>query len=239
MKCLDLTFRSPAENLACDEALLDLCESGAADQILRFWEADRYFVVVGYANTIAAEVNVSSCDKAGIPILRRCSGGGAVLQGPGCLNYSLILRIEEGAPTGTITETNAFVMQTNRTALQRLVTEPLEIRGHTDLTVGNMKFSGNAQRRRRRFLLFHGSFLLRLDLTLIGQFLPLPSRQPDYRQGRAHRDFLRHLELPSQSVKEALKQVWRATAPLEQIPHAAISRLAQERYSAPQWNWQR
>jgi len=62
MKHLDLTLATPAENLACDEALLDWCEEGhRADEILRFWEAKEYFVVIGYANKAATEANLSAC----------------------------------------------------------------------------------------------------------------------------------------------------------------------------------
>ena len=102
MKWLDLTLPSPAENLACDEALLDWCENGKGDEVLRFWEPREHFVVVGYANKIANEVNVAACEKRGIPILRRCSGGGTVLQGPGCLNYTLVLRITDDGPLRNI-----------------------------------------------------------------------------------------------------------------------------------------
>jgi hypothetical protein len=61
MHLLDLTLPTPAENLACDEALLDLCEEGGAGEVLRFWEPREYFVVVGYANKVASEVNVNAC----------------------------------------------------------------------------------------------------------------------------------------------------------------------------------
>ena len=95
MTFLDLTLPAPAENLACDEALLDWFEEQGGDGVLRFWEPDNYFVVVGYGNHVAIEANVPACEADGVPVLRRCSGGGTVLQGPGCLNYSLILKIEE------------------------------------------------------------------------------------------------------------------------------------------------
>src|SRR5271156_784636 len=81
MKHLDLTLPSPAENLACDEALLDACEENGGEEVLRFWEAREKIVAVGYANKIATEVNVENCRAKKIPILRRCSGGGTVLQG--------------------------------------------------------------------------------------------------------------------------------------------------------------
>ncbi|MGH7993387.1 MAG: lipoyl protein ligase domain-containing protein, partial [Limisphaerales bacterium] len=66
MKLLDLTLASPAENLACDEALLNWSEA-AGGEILRFWEPREYFVVVGYANRVETEVNVAACQAHGIP----------------------------------------------------------------------------------------------------------------------------------------------------------------------------
>src|SRR5690242_14068944 len=98
MKHLDLTLPSPAENLAADEALLDQCEAGAEGEILRFWEPREAFVVLGYANRAALEVDLPACQAHQIGVFRRCSGGGTVLQGPGCLNYSVILRIPESGP---------------------------------------------------------------------------------------------------------------------------------------------
>ena len=83
MKFLDLTLPTAAENLAMDEALLDGCEAGRGGETLVFWEPREPFVVVGYANHLAREVNVEACRARGIPIFRRCSGGGTVLQMPG------------------------------------------------------------------------------------------------------------------------------------------------------------
>src|SRR6266404_9885638 len=106
MHLCDLTLGSPAENLAADEALLDLCEAGRAGEVLRFWQPAGHFVVVGYANKLASEVHLSFCRDHQIHIYRRCTGGGTVLQGPGVLNYSLVLRITEDATGLGIQSTN-------------------------------------------------------------------------------------------------------------------------------------
>ena len=116
MKLCDLTLASPEENLACDEALLDFCEAGQSEEILRFWEPARYFVVLGYANKVAREVNLPFCRANGIPVLRRCTGGGTVLQGPGVLNYSLILRMDASGPLHSIAATNEFIMERHQQA---------------------------------------------------------------------------------------------------------------------------
>src|SRR5215472_16539217 len=108
MRFLDLTFRTPAENLACDEALLDWREenSQSGEEILRFWESPEIFAVVGYANKIETEVNVPVCEAKKIPIFRRCSGGGTVLQGKACLNYAVVLRIGSNPHLASISGAN-------------------------------------------------------------------------------------------------------------------------------------
>ena len=235
MKCLDLTLPSPAENLACDEALLDQCQEAGESEILRFWEPAQPFVVVGYANAVAREVNADACRAAGVPVLRRCSGGGTVLQGPGCLNYALLLRITEAGPLATISGTNRFVMERNRAALQKLLSAPVMVQGHTDLTLGGLKFSGNSQRRRSRWLLFHGTFLLRLELDLMERCLAMPSLQPAYRANRRHRDFLTCLGLAPEAVKAALRQAWEACPALPELPGGRMEPLVR-RYNSPEWN---
>src|SRR5881296_1169350 len=98
MNFCELTLPCPYENLACDEVLLELAEREDTGELLRFWEAVHYFVVVGYSNKVRAEVNLPFCELNTIPVLRRCTGGGTVLQGPGSFNYSLVLRIDELGP---------------------------------------------------------------------------------------------------------------------------------------------
>jgi lipoate-protein ligase A len=237
MKLLDLTLPWPAENLACDEALLDAAETGAGDEVLRFWESRESFVVVGYANKVAAEVNVAACETHGIPILRRCSGGGTVVQGPGGLNYTLVLRITADGPLHSIGIANQFIMRQNRAALESVVNRPVAVRGHTDLTVGDRKFSGNSQRRKKHFLLFHGTFLLNFDLLLVSELLPMPSKQPDYREHRAHTEFLTNLNVPANEVKAALRQTWKAEEPLDNPPLEKITALARDKYATREWNF--
>ena len=245
MKLLDLTLLSPAENLACDEALLDAAEAGAGDEVLRFWESRESFVVVGYANKVAVEVSVAACETRDIPILRRCSGGGTVLQGPGCLNYTLVLRITADGPLHNIGSANRFIMERNRAAIESLFrtfnlqpsTFNLSIRGHTDLAIGGRKFSGNSQRRRRHFLLFHGTFLLNFNLALISELLPMPSKQPDYREHRTHDRFLTNLNVSADKVKLAMRQAWQAEESLKKPPLEKITALARDKYATREWNF--
>jgi len=236
MKYCDLSLPSPAENLACDEALLELAEEEGAEEVLRVWQPMQYFVVVGYGNKVATEVNLEFCDRNTIPVLRRCTGGGTVLQGPGCLNYCLILRISESGPLRTISATNQYILQRHQTTLAALVQAPVQLCGHTDLAIGGLKFSGNSQRRRKEFLIFHGTFLLHMDIGFIEKTLAVPSNQPEYRLNRSHSDFLMNLRVPAGRIKEELTKAWSALEPLGHIPIERIHSLASQKYSRAEWN---
>ena len=236
MNFLDLTLPTPEENLACDEALLDAAEAGESGEALRLWEPTGAFVVLGYANKVAIEVNLPFCESNNIPILRRCTGGGAVLQARGILNYSLILRAGS-APCNSIPATNKFVLTRHQSALSTLLGQPVELRGQTDLAIADRKFSGNSQRRKKKFLLFHGSFLLSADIGLIEKTLSMPSKQPCYRNNRSHSDFLMNLEVPPDALKQALRDCWQASYALREIPCKQISELLAMKYSQREWNF--
>src|SRR4051794_40814937 len=92
MSCFDLSLKTAAQNLAFDEALLELAEQGSSHgEFLRLWESTQPMVVVGRPARVAKEGNEPFCREERIPILRRSSGGAAIVTGPGCLMYSLVL----------------------------------------------------------------------------------------------------------------------------------------------------
>ncbi len=237
MKFIDLTLPSAEQNIAFDEALIHECEEGFDEEILRFWEPREYFVVLGYSSKAKAEVNVDSCRKNAIPILRRYSGGGTIVQGPGCLNFSLVLKIHNSGQLSNIAGTNSLVLQRHMRALQPFVEDVIDVEGYTDLTIRQSKFSGNSQRRHQRFLLFHGTFLLRFDISIVERFLPLPEKQPRYRSNRSHKAFLTNFTASPHVVKDAIRNELDASKHLRYIPHERIDRLIQDRYASPDWTF--
>lgn len=235
---LPLSLETPAQNLALDEALLESAEAGEIGSVLRFWESPSHFVTLGYTNRASTEANVEECARQNVPILRRASGGGTVLQGPGSWNYALIDRIDEGRALD-VESTNRRVMETNRAIFEELLGERVEIAGHTDLiTVDEtrLKFSGNAQRRKQRFFLFHGTALLDFDLDLVQTLLRAPSKEPEYRANRSHRSFIRNLPLGREALELAFRRAWKAETALENVPMERVEKLVREKYALDAWN---
>jgi len=233
----------PPGFLAWEEALLDLVDSGTED-LLWFWEPATPFVVVGYGQSRAREAHLAACAREAVPVLRRSSGGGTVLQGPGCLSYGLALRIQPGGPLDTITGANGWILSRMARALEPLLGRPVFVDGHTDLTVADAdgrkrKFSGNAQRRKRHALLFHGTLLLSLDLGRMATLLPQPSWAPEYRDARSHGDFLINTHLNAPAVREAIAKAWAVCGFLTELPDAAWRQHLETRYGNPDWHARR
>lgn len=236
MKYLDLTFAEPARNLACDEALLDWFEAQRPDDgLLRLWQPDNYFVVLGHSNHLASEVAPSTCAADAVPVLRRVSGGGTVLQGPGCLNYSLILdcAVRELRNIGS---TFRYVLNRHSRLIAALTGVNVAVEGVSDLTVSGRKFSGNAQYRKARYALVHGTLLLNFDLARIERCLRMPMQQPDYRQNRPHADFVTNLRIDAVRLCQGLRDEWQARASLAVVPLDAIETLVRNRYGRPEWS---
>jgi len=236
MRYLDLTLPTPAENLALDEALLEEAEMAARPlETLRFWETSENMAVVGRSSRVETEVHQNVCRELGIPILRRPSGGAAIVTGPGCLMYALVLSYQNHPGLRAIAQAHAFVLDTLAKALAPLATG-VSFCGTSDLAVGNLKFSGNSMRCRRGHFLYHGTILYDFPLEMISRCLKTPPRMPDYRDGREHDLFLANLPLPAHSIKQALISAFNAVESMNDWPRALTARLATEKYGNPQWN---
>ena len=223
--------------LALDEAALDHVDEFGGSGLLWFWESPSHWVVVGYGQSIAREVHVEACNRDSIPIYRRCSGGGTVVQGPGCLNYGLALPIGLDPDLESITGANRWIMERQRQALAGLLPGNVTIEGHTDLALDGRKFSGNAQRRKRSALLFHGTFLHRFELPLISRWLAFPSAQPGYRSSRDHLDFVTNTKLDPQAIRTALQAEWSdLETRLPDDVNTRIPALLELRYAKPDWH---
>ena len=85
-------------------------EAGEAGEVLRFWERPRPAVVLGAGCRLADDVHEAACRADGVPVLRRASGGGTVLLGPGCLLYTLVLDSERAPELAGIRSSYAFIL---------------------------------------------------------------------------------------------------------------------------------
>lgn len=237
MLLLELTLPTPAENLALDEALLDATETGEIqDDLLRLWEPESgHFVVLGRSSQAAIEANLPACREANIPLLRRSSGGAAIVAGPGCLMYGVVLSYERHPALRMLDQAHAYVLVRVAAGLASLGIT-VKQQGTSDLVWNGRKVSGNSLRCKRDHLLYHGTLLYNFDLSLIGKLLGTPPRQPEYRAGREHGEFVANLPVSGAALRRAMAEAFDASEPLADWPRTRTARLVSDRYGREEWN---
>lgn len=260
MHFLNLTLDSTSENLALDEALLDRAEdhwqaqpSGAtpdewdAGEVARLWQPDRYAVILGRGSKVAEEVNQEYCQQNQIPIYRRHSGGASVVIGPGSMLYSVILSLAGRPELRDLSRAHHHVMSRIQQAVQRTTASTggeVTVQGICDLTLAHQKVSGNSLKVARNHFLYHGTILFDFDLDLLASCLRTPPRQPEYRQGRSHRDFVANLPAGDPTTfasrfARAFEESWGVRETLIQWPAGETRQLAAEKYESDEWNFRR
>ncbi len=239
MILFDLTLETPGENVALDEALLDEAEAGGEPrECLRLWESPEPVVVLGRSSQASLEVDLSACRRRNVTVLRRASGGAAIVAGPGCLMYALVLSYRARPELRSLDAAHRFVLDSIADSLGSLV-PGIARRGTSDLAIGDLKFSGNSVRCKRNTLLYHGTILYDFDLSLVDALLPMPPRQPDYRLGRPHRAFVANLPASREALRDALVNGWQAEATASDWPRERTRELVERRDATDEWNLQR
>jgi len=254
---LDVTLPSVEQNLALDEALLELAHEGlVTTAYVRTWMAPEPVVVLGSSSRVDEELDRLVCEAAGVRVVRRPSGGATVVLGPGCLMWSVVTPHPVGVPA--IEAIHAAMLDPLAAAINAALPAAAHHAGHrvarrgtSDLAISNSegdeqnrgesddvaerKVSGNALRVRRHGVLYHGTLLDSFDLSLVSKVLRHPPREPDYRSRRSHSDFLANLNLGREALEKIVRTAFNATLVKGDWPSDRVSRLVAERYAATDW----
>jgi lipoate-protein ligase A len=65
----------------------------------------------------------------------------------------------------------------------------------------------------------------------------MPSKQPQYRNARSHRDFVTNIKVSRADIKAALQEAWGASRVLEEFPRGRIHELVRQKYAQDAWNF--
>lgn len=234
---MEILFQSAAtvaENLAIDDAAVRLAgETGR--RRLRFWWGGPPAVVMGSSERPEQVVDAEACKRLGVDVIKRSTGGGSVLQTSDVLNYSLV------APAPASLDPRPGFRQGIDLVCAILAAFGVVGRqeGTSDVAVGDRKISGNAQARRWNAVLVHGTLLVDFDHDLADAVLKHPPREPAYRRGRTHRDFL--VTLSSLGVTADRASIERAAfdaalqvfGPMEGIYGEAVKQQAENWKGVP------
>ncbi len=205
-RVLPYSAGNAAVNMATDEAILKAYAEGRVPPTLRFYTWEPGAVSCGRFQHISREVELSACAGLGLDVVRRPTGGRAVLH-QGDLTYAVVTGERDGLPTGTL----AAYLHLSKGLLAGLTLLGLEAQLYTpkgkanpgagrnpscfaspswyELTLAGRKIAGSAQRRESGAVLQHGAVMLdyqpeRLAAILRGSG-PSPARAAFYAKNAA------------------------------------------------------
>ena len=171
---------SGAVNMACDEVLGECVLNGSSAPVIRFFQWRPHTISFGYSQRIANEVDVEKVSDAGIGIVRRITGGRAVLHADE-ITYSVICREDDPIASGGITATYTRISEGLTVGIRALGVDaelahasdanvPLRDREATmpcfgstaraEIVVDGKKLVGSAQHRMHGLMIQHGSILV-------------------------------------------------------------------------------
>lgn len=193
---IPFSIHTGAENMAIDEAImLNMAQETNPQPVLRFYGWKPPTLSLGYAQRYAKEVLEEACVQAGVDVVRRPTGGRAVLHQYE-LTYSVIAPEEDDQVSGTIIESYLKISRALLKGFQALgITAEMAARSGVskgisaacfdapswyELVVGGKKLVGSAQVRKEGILLQHGSIPLHFDAELLFRLLAFP--KPEVRQ---------------------------------------------------------
>ncbi|OED38371.1 hypothetical protein AB834_00945 [PVC group bacterium (ex Bugula neritina AB1)] len=230
------------KNLAIDEMLfLKTISSGIP--YIRIWEQPALAIYIGISQRWKKEVYQERCLKDRVPIIRRFSGGGAVIQHKGNINYTLTLPIGFFEACRNISKSYLFILNFLNDIFRPLGLS-LDLFGYSDFCLNGYKVSGNSQARRKQVVLCHGTLLTVPHISLITHYLREPKVQPAYRKKKSHANFVSDLKsegytLDFQTFSHLIKEssYIEKNISLTDEDHALSDKYVQDKYSQNTWNF--
>ena len=238
IRVLETGYNAAALNMAIDEALI---ENIAEAPVLRIYGWRPAAISVGYFQSIKEEVDLEKCSQLGVDVVRRLTGGGAVLH-EFELTYSFITKqYLQNIMESCRWICDAIVMSINRLGYDASFV-PLN-----DILVNGKKVSGSAQTRRKGMLLQHGTLLLGVDVDKMFSVLKVPSEKLRDKIIKDVKERVMSLagttfDDMASSLKISFAEKFDAKLVADSLSIEEISRakwLAERKYSSKEWNLRR
>lgn len=177
--------------MALDEAILSMAIKKNVPSTLRFYKWNPSTASIGRNQSLRNEIDITFAKEKGFNVVRRITGGGAVFHDETReLTYSIVCPIKTLEVLGAKKVIDQFEIITQGIifGLTNYGLQPEKDVIHCPaILLNGKKFSGNAQVRRKGYILQHGTILLDIDPELMYSVLKAPENVGKSRMVRSVR----------------------------------------------------
>lgn len=171
-RVIDTGIRPCREQMAFDQALIELHSAGKIPDTLRFLQFPPS-VLVGRHQAIGHELHLDACRAAGVGIGRRVTGGGALYFDEGQFGWELIVA-KATLGLSTLADVTREICEAAAAGLSRLGIDA-RYRPRNDIEVGGRKISGTGGFFDGDTIFFQGTVLLDMDTARMAALLNIPA----------------------------------------------------------------
>lgn len=175
-RLLDTGVMKASENIALDAAILEAHSKGYIPNTLRFLQFKPEAVLVGYHQSIENEVRVDYCNKNGIEIGRRITGGGAIYFTPSQLGWELFASKKD---IGVSVINELLFAKICKGVIKGLeqIGIVAKFRGKNDIEIKGRKISGTGGTEMGNSFMFQGTLLIDFDVNRMMRALRIPLKK--------------------------------------------------------------
>ncbi len=163
------------------------------DKTKRFliWIPDKSYIVLGASNKAEDALFLEKVKQDDITVLKRPSGGQTVMLTPNNLIISVVFFQPDNLhPKVVFNQINSLIIE----SLERAGVKNLAMRGISDIAIDGKKILGSSIYRSKEALLYHSVLNFGEPASTFEKYLKYPSKEPDYREGRKHSEFVTSLK---------------------------------------------
>ena len=175
-RLLDTGAHSASENMALDETLLELKAAGRIPHTLRFLQFSNPTVLVGHHQSVGEEVRLDYCQRQGIEINRRLTGGGALYWGKKELGWEIYISKNDPRIPSRIEDLYRRMGKAASLGLRHLGIRA-HFRPRNDIEIQGRKISGTGGTELSGALLFQGTVLVDFDVDEMLRALRIPTEK--------------------------------------------------------------
>ena len=157
---------------------------------VKVWIPKKTCLVLGRSNDPEGSLHIQNIISDNIPVYKRPSGGETVILTPSTVVISIVFQqanFRGGRSYFDIINNRIKIL------LEELGIKNVELEGISDIALNDVKILGSALYQNKEVVFYHAVLNISESAELMERYIKHPTREPDYRKNRKHREFVTSL----------------------------------------------